>query len=57
MYDCSYGDPEKARALFKKIPLEVQKRIANIDYRNAEQKCPQRIQIGRLMRQAASELV
>ena len=57
MYDYSYDDSVKAKALFKKIPLEVQKRIANIDYRNAEQKCPQRIQIGRLMRQAASELV
>jgi predicted aldo/keto reductase-like oxidoreductase len=57
MYDCSYDDSEKARALFKKIPLEVQKGIANIDYRNAEQKCPQRIQIGRLMREAASKLV
>ena len=57
MYDRSYGDSKKARELFKEIPLEVQKRMANLEYRNAEQKCPQRIQIGRLMREAASELV
>jgi hypothetical protein len=57
MYDRSYGDSKKARELFKEIPLEVQKRIANLEYRNAEQKCPQRIQIGRLMRKAASEWV
>jgi len=57
MYDRSYGDSKKARELFKEIPLEVQKRMANLEYRNAEQRCPQRIQIGRLMREAASELV
>ncbi len=57
MYDRSYGESEKARTLFKELPLEVQKRIANLDYRKAEQKCPQRMQIGRLMREAASELV
>jgi predicted aldo/keto reductase-like oxidoreductase len=57
MYDRSYGDSKKARELFKEIPLEVQKRIANLEYRNAEQKCPQRIQISRLMRKAASEWV
>jgi len=57
MYVRSYGDSKKARKLFKEIPLEVQKRIANLEYRNAEQKCPQRIQIGRLMRKAASEWV
>jgi uncharacterized protein len=57
MYDRSYGDSKKARELFKEIPLEVQKRIANLEYRNAEQKCPQRIKISRLMRKAASEWV
>jgi predicted aldo/keto reductase-like oxidoreductase len=55
MYDRSYGDPEKATALFKKIPIQVQKRLGNLEYENAERKCPQRIQIGRLMREAASE--
>ena len=55
MYDRSYGDSKKARELFKEIPLEVQKRISNLEYRNAEQKCPQRIKISRLMRKAALE--
>jgi predicted aldo/keto reductase-like oxidoreductase len=57
MYDRSYGDSKKARELFREMPLEVQKRMADLEYRNAEQRCPQRIQIGRLMREAASELV
>ena len=57
MYDRSYGEPKRARRLFKELPSEVKKRVANLDYRTAEQKCPQKMQISRLMREAALELV
>jgi hypothetical protein len=56
MYDHSYGEFKRARKLFSELPTQVRKRIAKIDYTKAEQKCPQGMHIGRLMRKAASEL-
>ena len=57
MYSRGYGEPVRAKSAFHKMPSNVRKRMANIDYRKAERNCPQGIQIGRLMREAASELV
>ena len=57
MYHRSYGESESAKALFKELPSEVRKYISNIDYTTAEKKCPQKMQIGRLMREATIELV
>ena len=57
MYDHSYGESKRARQLFKELPSKVRKRMAKIDYTKAERKCPQGMQIGRLMREAALELV
>jgi hypothetical protein len=57
MYARCYGELNNARSLFNELPLKVRKRMAHIDYRTAEQKCPQRLNIGRLMREAATELV
>jgi hypothetical protein len=57
MYARCYGESKRARKLFKELPPEVYDRIATLDYRKAEQKCPQRMQICRLMREASSELV
>ena len=56
MYNHSYGDYKRAISLFKKIPSEVRKRMVYIDYMEAEQKCPQKMQIGRLMKKAKNEL-
>jgi hypothetical protein len=56
MYARSYCESERSRALFKNLPSKVKKRMANLDYSMAEQKCPQRMQIGRLMHEAVIEL-
>jgi len=57
MYSRCYGEPERAKSAFKTIPSNVREQMVYIDYKKAEQKCPQGMQIGRLMREAASELV
>ena len=57
MYSRCYGEPERAKSAFNELPSSIRKRMAIIDYKKAELKCPQGMQIGRLMREAASELV
>jgi len=57
MYSRCYGEPERAKSAFKRLPSKIRKSITDIDYRKAELKCPQGMQIGQLMREAASELV
>ena len=56
MYNRCYGELERAKSAFKRLPSEVRKRMINLNYREAELKCPQKMQIGRLMREANKEL-
>ncbi len=56
MYARSYGDQERARELFRAIPVEMRARIPGMDYAAAERHCPRKMAIGRLMREAAMEL-
>ncbi|MBT8352051.1 MAG: aldo/keto reductase, partial [Deltaproteobacteria bacterium] len=56
MYARCYGELENAKSHYNDIPLTIRKQIAHIDYKKAERKCPQRIEIGRLMREASTEL-
>jgi predicted aldo/keto reductase-like oxidoreductase len=56
MYARCYGELENAKSHFNDLPLKVRKRMANLDYKKAELKCPQRMDIGRLMREATTEL-
>jgi len=56
MYYHGYGDRDRARSLFRGLPLDTRRRIAGMDYAAAERRCPQRMPIGRLMREAAREL-
>ena len=56
MYARAYGDLERAKTLFRKIPREQRTQMAGLDYSEAEKRCPQRMQIGRLMREAVDEL-
>jgi predicted aldo/keto reductase-like oxidoreductase len=56
MYYHSYGEHERARKLFGHIPPEVRLCLPDLDYTVAEQKCPQRLRIGKLMREAAALL-
>ena len=57
MYARCYGELQNARSNFNDIPLSTRKRMAKIDYQDAEKRCPQHIEIGRLMREATTELV
>lgn len=56
MYSRSYGDRDQARSLYNEISQETRSRMASMDYSVAEQRCPQGMPIGRLMREAAKEL-
>jgi predicted aldo/keto reductase-like oxidoreductase len=56
MYCRGYGEPERAKSAFGRIPSKIRNLIASLDYKEAEQKCPQKMQIGRLMREAVIEL-
>ncbi len=56
MYYRSYGDCHEARGLFATIPQSVRSRMARLDYRPAEERCPQGMPIGVLMKDALSVL-
>jgi predicted aldo/keto reductase-like oxidoreductase len=56
MYCRSYGNRDAAVTEFKKLPAITRHKMASTDYSAAEQKCPQKMAIGRLMREAAEEL-
>jgi hypothetical protein len=56
MYCRSYGNQDFARSRFNALPAATRAAMARIDYTAAEARCPQRMPIGRLMREAAEEL-
>jgi hypothetical protein len=56
MYTRCYGESERAASLFREIPPLVRERMVKIDYTAAEMACPQGMPIGRLMREAVTEL-
>ena len=55
MYSRSYGDHDRAARLFHRIPQKIRLEMASMDYTTAEQRCPQKMAIGKLMRQAVKE--
>ena len=52
MYHDEYGSPQRAMRLFHDLPPMMRKRLACIDYSKAEQLCPQKMPIARLMNRA-----
>jgi predicted aldo/keto reductase-like oxidoreductase len=56
MYANSYGDRARARDAFARLSPVTRAAIGRQDYALAEARCPQRIQIGELMRSAGHEL-
>jgi predicted aldo/keto reductase-like oxidoreductase len=52
MYYNSYGERDKARSLFRKLPSSVRNGLASRDYSPAEKACPRNIKIGKMMRKA-----
>jgi predicted aldo/keto reductase-like oxidoreductase len=56
MYYHSYGDRDTAASLFNKLPPDVKTNILKADYSKAEQYCPQKIQIGRILKKTHEDL-
>lgn len=57
MYARSYDNPHRGGRRFRKIPLNIRVQMAEADYSGAEGRCPQKMAIGRLMKDALTELV
>jgi aryl-alcohol dehydrogenase-like predicted oxidoreductase len=53
MYDRAYGKPALTAGYFRKIQPVVRRRLVGSDFSEAERRCPQRMPIARLMREAA----
>ncbi len=56
MYARTYGNTHDARAKFAAIPADIRRQLTGVDYRAAEARCPRRLPIARLMKEAAAEL-
>lgn len=56
MYHHSYGDEDRARTLFAKIPDDVRNKLLSTDYSLAEAHCPQRLPISKLIAEAINYL-
>jgi hypothetical protein len=56
MYARSYGNHKRASDHFKNIPEKLREQMIYLDYSLAEQKCPQKMAIGKLMQEAVNEL-
>ncbi len=57
MYARNYGERRLAADLFHKIPGEIRGKLKTADFSAAESRCPRKLAIGRLMREAVTELV
>jgi uncharacterized protein len=56
MYFRSYENPQRAKTQFQKLPVNTRRQMTLTDYSLAEQRCPQKMAIGKLMREAVKEL-
>jgi len=56
MYRNEYGMADLARQLYRELPVATREMLSRADYSLAERRCPQRMAIGELMRQAGSIL-
>ncbi|MEJ2098483.1 MAG: aldo/keto reductase [Desulfobacterales bacterium] len=56
MYNHSYGNRDAAIAFFNALPAEIKANIVKVDYFKAEKVCPQKIQIGKVLKKAYEDL-
>ena len=56
MYYQSYKERGRAVDGFKKIPEKIRMQLTELNYEEAEQKCPRELSIGKLMKEAVHEL-
>ena len=57
MYYRDYGERDLAREVYAGLPVEARARLTQVDYSLAENACPQKLAISRLMREASEILV
>ena len=55
MYARTYGDKSRAKRLFNRIPQTTRHKMAILDYTSAEDACPQKMAIGRLVKESFDE--
>ena len=55
MYHRSYGEKNSVEMLGNKFKVNL-KQVASIDFSSAEKKCPQKMAIGKLIKEAAEVL-
>jgi len=56
MYLNSYGDRDKALTLFNALPTDIKANIGRADYSKAEKCCPQKIKIGKVLKNLTEDL-
>jgi predicted aldo/keto reductase-like oxidoreductase len=56
MYKNSYGDHDRAKALFRALPEEAKENILSTDYSKAEKYCPQKIKISKVLKKTYEDL-
>jgi predicted aldo/keto reductase-like oxidoreductase len=56
MYHHSYGDRDTASSLFHSLPPDVPANLLKADYSLAERHCPQKIQLGEVLRKAVADV-
>jgi predicted aldo/keto reductase-like oxidoreductase len=56
MYNHSYGDRDKALTLLNTLPADIKANIFMADYSKAEKYCPQKIQIGIVLKKTYEDL-
>jgi hypothetical protein len=56
MYNHSYGDRDTALTLFNALPTDIKANILKADYSKAEKDCPQKIQIGKVLKKTYKDL-
>jgi uncharacterized protein len=56
MYAHGYGSRDMALSLFNTLPADARDNVFKADYSKAEKSCPQKIQIGRVLKRACEDL-
>ncbi|MGD8990017.1 MAG: aldo/keto reductase [Desulfobacterales bacterium] len=56
MYYNSYGEQDTAQRLFASLSPDVKSNILKADYSRSEKRCPQNIQIGKVLKQTYKDL-
>jgi hypothetical protein len=56
MYANGYGSRDMALSLFDTLPAGARDNVFTADYSKAEKSCPQKIQIGRVLKRVCEDL-